>query len=46
MQPLLTIHIHTLDSHVTRFSQDDPNAVRHILEQIHPGQLFKHNLVL
>lgn len=45
-QPMLTIHVHTLDSHVTRFRQNDPCAVQHILKQIHPGQLFQHNLVL
>jgi hypothetical protein len=45
-RPLLTIHVHTLDSHVTRFIQNDQNAVQHILEQIHPGRLFQHNLVL
>lgn len=45
-QPLLTIHVHTLDSHVTRFRQNDPGEVQHILEQIHPDRLFQHNLVL
>jgi hypothetical protein len=37
----LELHIHSLDGHVARFVQTEPEAVRRLFEHIQPGHIFE-----
>jgi hypothetical protein len=37
----LELHIHSLDGHVARFVQNEPEAVRRLFEHIQPGHIFE-----
>jgi hypothetical protein len=37
----LELHIHSIDGHVARFIQNEPEAVRRLFDHIQPGHIFE-----